>query len=278
LALVAPQLAAKGIELVTELDPSIRSIDGDIVRLRQILDNLLSNALKFTDRGGRVTVATHGDRKNVTIEVSDTGCGIAKEFLPRLFEPFSQSSDQLTRAEGGLGLGLTIARELVMLHQGALEARSAGVGRGATFLLTLPAARRARAPTPPPRPVARPLEHLRMLVLDDDQRVREALALLLTRAGAIVEAAESAAAARALLVQRMFDVLVCDIAMPLEDGYQFLKQLRASGTTTPAIALTAYATTTDAQKARDAGFVIHLAKPVDFERLVTSVHDAIAPS
>ncbi|MEP6860709.1 MAG: ATP-binding protein [Deltaproteobacteria bacterium] len=271
----AAAFATKQIALETRFDTSVGLIDGDGVRLRQVFDNLLANALKFTEPGGQVIVSTRRLRKVVAIDIADTGCGIPEDFLPRLFDPFSQHLERLTRPEGGLGLGLTIARELVTLHQGTLEAASPGVGLGTTFTVTLPATRRTRAPTPIPHLPGRPLEELRLLVLEDDQRVREALALLLTRAGAVVEAAASADAARALIVQRIFDVLVCDIAMPAEDGYQFLRQLRSSGSTTPAIALTAYASAADAQKARDAGFAAHLAKPVDFERLVESVHAAI---
>ncbi|MEO6773993.1 MAG: ATP-binding protein [Kofleriaceae bacterium] len=276
IAAAAAAFAAKQIELETRFDPSVGVIDGDGVRLRQVFDNLLANAVKFTDPGGHVIVSTRRLRKVVAIDIVDTGCGIPEDFLPRLFDPFSQHQDRLTRAEGGLGLGLSIARELVTLHQGTLEATSPGVGLGSTFTVTLPAARRAHAATPVPHLPGRPLEELRLLVLEDDQRVREALAVLLTRAGAVVEAAASADAARALIVERMFDVLVCDIAMPSEDGYQFLRRLRSAGTTTPAIALTAYVTAADAQKARAAGFAAHLAKPVDFERLVATVHAAVA--
>jgi signal transduction histidine kinase/CheY-like chemotaxis protein len=272
---IQPSMAAKSIELELTLGAGVMLIDGDSVRLHQVLDNLLRNALKFTDEGGRVRVRLARDEGRVVIEISDNGRGISAEFLPGVFEPFSQLDDSLTRSEGGLGLGLTIARELVLLHHGTIDVSSAGLGQGTTFTITLPAINARRPTTPLPRARNTALSGLRLLVVDDDQRVRSALGVLLARAGATVETAGSADAARGVLGRESFDALICDVAMPGEDGYAFMRSLRTSGFSTPALALTAYATAADARNARAAGFDVHIAKPVDLEHLVASVHAAV---
>jgi CheY-like chemotaxis protein len=213
------------------------------------------------------------------IDIQDTGRGIAPEFLPRLFEPFSQTDDSLTRQAGGLGLGLAIAKQLVALHGGDLTATSPGPGRGATFTLTLPIAAARGAPLPQTRITrASKLDRVRILIVDDDPRVRDALALLLDRVGARVDIADSAESARARVVLHRPEILVCDIAMPGEDGYSFIRRLRASGEKTPAIALTAYAMESDAKQALAAGYDLHLAKPVDFDRLVENIRELVASS
>jgi signal transduction histidine kinase/ActR/RegA family two-component response regulator len=267
-----PAALAKGI-LLSHKVTRTAVVTGDVARLRQVLDNLLSNAIKFTDRGGRVMLSTRREDSMLIIEVEDTGRGIAPEFLERIFEPFHQTEDALTRRHGGLGLGLAIARQLVQLHGGTLVATSPGLRRGATMTIRMPLSRRrARAETP--RSGMRrtnALEHKRVLVIDDDTHVRDALVLLLQRAGATVDAAQSAAVARILLERAVPDVIVCDIVMPVEDGYSFIRWLRAAGQRTPAIALTAHALEADAERATEAGFDLHLAKPVSFERLVTSI-------
>jgi signal transduction histidine kinase/ActR/RegA family two-component response regulator len=249
-------------------------VQGDVVRLRQVLDNLLSNAVKFTDPGGRVAVTASRRGRSIVIEVEDTGCGIAPEFLPRLFDPFSQTDDASTRTAGGLGLGLAIAKRLVELHGGTLRASSPGPGCGATLTLALPeaAARRATLALVPRIPK---LDHVRVLVIDDDHRVREALALLLDRAGAEVETADSAEVGRARIAHRAPEAIVCDIAMPGEDGYSFISRLRSSGNDVVVIALTAHAGEADAARALAAGFDRHLGKPVDFERLVENIDELV---
>jgi signal transduction histidine kinase/ActR/RegA family two-component response regulator len=267
-----PSALARGL-LLSHKVTRTSVVEGDVARLRQVLDNLLANAIKFTDRGGRVMLSTQRDDNMLMIEVQDTGRGIAPELLERIFEPFHQAEDALTRRYGGLGLGLAISRQLVQLHGGTLVAASPGPGKGATMTIRLPLSRkRLRAETPRPggRPV-RALEDKHVLVVDDDPRVRDALVLLLQRAGATVEPADSAANARKLIHRRTPDVIVCDIAMPLEDGYGFIRSLRASGIRIPAIALTALALEVDANRATEAGFNLHLAKPVNFERLVSSI-------
>jgi signal transduction histidine kinase/ActR/RegA family two-component response regulator len=249
---------------------------GDAVRLRQVLGNLLANAVKFTDPGGRVTVGVARRGRSVAIEVEDTGRGVAPKFLSRMFEPFIQTDDDASpHREGGLGLGLAIARQLVELHHGTIAASSPGVGRGTTVTVVLPAAaRRTQAPS---RDIggAACLDRARVLVIDDDPRVRDALALLLERAGAVVDTADSAVMARARIAHRAPDALVCDIAMPGEDGYSFIRGLRASGGDTAAIALTAHATEADVSRALTAGFDRHLAKPIELARLLANINELV---
>ena len=273
IAAITPIAIAKGIVVERHSGTPVGAVLGDRTRVRQILDNLLTNAVKFTESPGHVLVAASRDTDFVTIDVADSGRGIAAEFLPKVFEPFSQSDDVLTRHAGGLGLGLAISRQLATLHQGTLTARSLGTNRGATFTLTLPCTQRpVVAPVATTRPA---LERVRVLVVDDDPRVRDALALLLDRAGAVVETADSVAIARERIAREAPHALICDLAMPDEDGYSLLRELRAAGSKIPAIALTAHATLVDVQRARAAGFEIHLAKPVDFAKLVENIDQLV---
>jgi signal transduction histidine kinase/ActR/RegA family two-component response regulator len=270
---------AKRISLVHEGTSSPGEVQGDGARLRQVIDNLLSNAIKFTAPGGKVTVRIQRKRPLMILEVEDNGRGIPTDMLDKIFEPFHQGDESIALREGGLGLGLSIAKQIVELHHGTLTAASEGPGRGARMTLTLPIAGDRRAPSPPAGVVsARALDTIRVLVVDDDERVRNALALLLVRAGASVDAAESAAAARAQIAIRAPQVVLCDIAMPGEDGYQFIRSIRATGSKIPAIALTAYASRADAERAIASGFDVHVAKPVDFERLVASVAQLVRGS
>jgi signal transduction histidine kinase/DNA-binding NarL/FixJ family response regulator len=273
-AAIAPVASAREVALDRQGSSAGSEVRGDAVRLRQVLDNLLTNAVKFTDPGGRVTVTVARRDRAIVIEVDDSGCGIAAEFLPRLFEPFSQIDDATTRAAGGLGLGLAIARRLVELHGGTLEASSRGPRRGATLTVTLPA---VAATSTSPALVARTprLDRMRVLVIDDDPRVCEALGLLLERAGAQVDTADSAATGRTRIARSAPDAIVCDIAMPVEDGYTFIRGLRGSGNTTAAIALTAHAAEVDVALALAAGFDRHLAKPIDINRLVASIAELV---
>ena len=275
---IAPTALAKQITLDRRGSLVGGDLLGDAVRLRQVLVNLLANAVKFTPTGGRITVDIARRGHSIAIEVQDSGRGVAPEFLSRMFEPFSQADDSWTQGEGGLGLGLAVAKQLVELHHGTIAAASAGPGRGTTVTVVLPAAAVRRRATPSrglPRERGRSLGRARVLVIDDDPRVREALALLLDRAGAVVDSAESAAAARARIACCAPDALVCDIAMPVEDGYSFIRGLRASGGDIAAIALTAHATEADVERALTAGFDRHLAKPIEFERLVANIDELV---
>jgi signal transduction histidine kinase len=277
LAAIAPLAAARGISLIEDGTGTSVDAHGDEVRLRQVFGNLLSNAVKFTDAGGTVTLALQRKGRRVAVEITDTGHGIAPDFLPSMFQAFSQTEDALTRERGGLGLGLTIVKQLVELHHGTVTGTSAGRGRGSTFTVVLPAAGANRSHSPPVGVAQMPtLAGVRVLVVDDDPRVRDALALLLERTGASVDAAASPEEARSSISARPPSVIVCDIAMPGEDGYSFIRGLRGAGSELPAIALTAHAMEADAARALAAGFDRHLAKPIDFDVLVASVHDVLA--
>ncbi|HEV2911889.1 MAG TPA: PAS domain S-box protein [Pyrinomonadaceae bacterium] len=287
-----PAADAKGIRLRSLLDPSAGPISGDPDRLQQVVWNLLSNAIKFTPRGGSVEVRLERANSHVEIVVSDTGKGIAPEFLPHVFERFRQADQTITRSHGGLGLGLDIVRQLVELHGGAVHVASPGEGQGATFTVTLPlmpvrteppdngTARRVHptarsAPAifdsaPPPE-----LRDLKILIVDDEQDTRELLIVLLTNYGARVVSAASAAEGLEFLEREGPDVMVCDIGMPGEDGYSFIRKVRSlpaeRGGRTPAAALTAYAREEDRMRALMAGYQLHVAKPVNPAELITVV-------
>jgi CheY-like chemotaxis protein/anti-sigma regulatory factor (Ser/Thr protein kinase) len=271
---IAPSAHAQQIELRLRGTTAGALVSGDAARLRQVLDNLLVNAVKFTDAGGRITVSVSSRGRSIAVEIADTGSGIAPELMPHLFDPFSQGDNTPARMDSGLGLGLAIARRLVELHRGTLAASSDGPGRGATLRIVLPT---AVAATKVPSLVARAPDLVRtcVLVIDDDQRVREALAHLLARSGAVVETAESARVGRERIAHRAPEAVVCDIAMPGEDGYSFIRGLRASGSDVAAIALTARASESDVAEALAAGFDRHLAKPIDFERLLENLDELV---
>ncbi len=275
LASADPAMRAKQISVERRGATGGGQVLADSIRLRQVLDNLFSNAAKFSGKGGHVVVTTLHRGRSVVLQIEDDGCGIAPEFLSGVFTPFTQYDDVLTRKESGLGLGLAIARELVQLHHGTLEASSAGHWRGTTFTLTLPG---SKQPAPAAGRSASPpvLDCVRVLIIDDDPRVRDALALLLDRAGAVVDTAESAEIARAQIARAVPEALVCDIAMPGEDGYGFIKKLRASGSETPAIAVTAHASAGDARRSVAAGFDFHIPKPIDIDLLVTTIHELVS--
>lgn len=278
---------AKQIQLVVDHPDEPFTLVGDPDRLRQIVWNLLSNAIKFTPQGGKVEVRVRRQLGAIELTVTDTGSGIAPEFLPHLFERFSQADSSTTRRKGGLGLGLAIVRHLVELHGGHVRVDSAGHGRGATFSVVLPV--RALQPSetteadPAPASIAAPpapdphqppeLEGLRLLVVDDEDDAREILGEALSSYGAIVETAASAEECLRLLDRFHPDVLVSDIAMPGEDGYALMRRIRstADGANIPAVALTAFARQEDVDRARRAGFQQHVAKPVEPRALARTV-------
>jgi signal transduction histidine kinase len=279
--------SAKGVRLQLALDPELDDILGDRDRLQQVVWNLLSNAIKFTPAGGEVMVRLARAGADVEICVEDTGRGIPAAFMPYVFERFRQADASLTRALGGLGLGLAIARHLVELHGGAIGAHSDGEGRGARFTVRLPiAARRGHAASEPgasaasePGPRGRipqaDLDGLAVLVVDDEQDGRDVITEILERAHARVMVAASAAEAMELLARARFAVLVSDIGMPDEDGFTLIRRVRTlpehRGGRIPAVALTAYARAVDRQQALLAGYDVHLGKPVDPGELVEVV-------
>ncbi len=279
---LGPALEAKRITLESSLDPDVGPMSADADRLQQIVWNLLSNAIKFTPEGGTVRLRLARIDSQVEIVVSDTGAGIAPDFIPHVFERFRQADAGSRRRYGGMGLGLAIVRHLVELHGGTVSAESEGEGKGATFRVVLPV--RPLKPNVPAetRPVesairtTRPgrLDGLRVLVVDDEPDSRELFGSILEGAGAMVRVAASATEAIGELAAESADVLVCDIEMPGQDGYQLLERVRSDGigqTGLIAVAVTAYARTADRRRALEAGFNWHLPKPVEPADLVSVI-------
>ena len=277
---VRPGAEAKGITLQWLLNPDAGIIKGDAGRLQQVFWNLLTNAVKFTPRGGRIHVMLHRQNSSVLVEVADTGKGITSDFLPRVFHRFTQQEATNSRTTGGLGLGLAIVKHLIELHGGTVEAHSDGHGTGATFVVKLPLAPvRASRSTPtigvaPIEELSFPIElsGLNVLVLDDELDARELVEAVLRKAGAAVVLASNVAEAFELLRAQKPDVIVSDIGMPGEDGYFFIRRLRTlsreEGGRIPAVALTAYARPDDRRRALAAGFQNHAAKPVEPQELM----------
>ncbi|MBI4500467.1 MAG: response regulator, partial [Gemmatimonadetes bacterium] len=249
----------------------------------QILGNLLSNAIKFTPNGGTVRVRLGRTDNAVELVVADTGQGIHSDFLPSVFEPFRQADGSTTRHHGGLGLGLSIVKQLVEAHEGTVRAQSDGEGQGATFIVRLPIVpvsepELGSGPSPPASasgvaPVS--LRGITALVVDDDESSREMIAVILEQHGAQVLTAASAPEAIELLQVARFDVLLADVAMPDEDGYALIRKVRASEQTAiaslPAAALTSLARAEDRRQALQTGFQLHLTKPIDARSLVDAV-------
>jgi signal transduction histidine kinase/ActR/RegA family two-component response regulator len=283
---VQQAVEARNIDLDVEFGTGSDLVRGDPDRLQQVVWNLLSNAIKFTPKGGRVGVRLERHGSDVRIEVSDTGQGIAPEFLPHVFERFRQADGSTTRTHGGLGLGLAVVRHLVEQHGGTVSAESAGEQQGSTFTVDLPVTAvgtpdlEAHGETPHaaphlPQEGSGLLCGVRILVVDDHTDARELLSIVLISAGAEVSSADSARAALAALQRTRPDVLISDIGMPGEDGFALINSIRSlpqeEGGKTPMIALTAYATEDDRLRALAAGFEDHLPKPVEPATLVTAV-------
>jgi two-component system CheB/CheR fusion protein len=277
---VGPSAAQKHIELALELDEALAPMSGDPTRLQQVVWNLLTNAIKFTPSGGRVSVTVDAVADRGRLRVRDTGIGIEPSFLPHIFDRFSQENREITRSHGGLGLGLSIVRYLVEAHGGTLQVESDGKGKGATFTVLIPLMKvqeqlAGRGPPAPEPPAATTIANARVLIVEDDPGTREALNDMLGLTGAVVRSASSAADAMACFEEFRPELLVCDIAMPNEDGYSLLRRIRAlepeRGGDVPALALTALASDEDRRHAAEAGFQMHLAKPVDIGRLVAAL-------
>ncbi len=286
---VRPAAQAKSIRLQVVLDPAASPIRGDPNRLQQVLWNLLTNAVKFTPKDGRISVALARVNSHLEIEVADNGEGIDPAFLPHVFDRFRQADASAARHHGGLGLGLSIVKQLVEMHGGSISANSLGKGAGATFRVALPLmegdASTAGDPVRahPTRFTVMPtvdeiratnLQGLKVLVVDDEPDTRSLIQRLLQDSHASVVTAASAAEAMQALAREVPDVIVSDIAMPGEDGYALIRRIRALGNGKagiPAIALTAYARAEDRSKAVDAGFQSHLSKPVGAAELLAMV-------
>ncbi|WP_414513902.1 ATP-binding protein [Nostoc sp. PCC 9305] len=283
---------AKSIQIETILDTSIEKISGDSDRLQQVVLNLLTNAIKFTPNDGRIKVQLSkevGSEEEfsqpsilnyVQIQVSDTGKGISADFLPHVFERFCQADSSHTRSDKGLGLGLAIARHVVELHGGTIQAQSQGIGQGATFTVKLPILEESRgeslSPLSPPSPSSpNPLTNLRVLVVDDEADVRQWITAVLEESGATVSTFSSTRQALEALEELHPDVLISDIGMPGEDGYALMRKIREieaeRGGRIPAVALTGYARVEDYKEALAAGFQLHIAKPVRAAELIAVV-------
>jgi CheY-like chemotaxis protein/two-component sensor histidine kinase len=286
---VRPAADAKQVRLETVLDPAADTMTADRERVQQVVWNLLTNAIKFTGRGGRITLITSRQHDGIEIACRDTGIGIPREFLPFVFDRFRQAESGTTRTQSGLGLGLAIVRHLVELHGGTVSAESGGPGAGTTVRVRLPVVSRPGAlpvhdlPTvamPAAPRAAGPFDERlngRVMVLDDDADARELIATALTHAGADVVLAASAQEALGLLDRVRPDVIISDIGMPGEDGYTFLEALKERGSgrfrDVPVIAVTAYARETDRAHVLASGFRTHVSKPVDLDNLVRLVQD-----
>jgi signal transduction histidine kinase/CheY-like chemotaxis protein len=284
---VRPAAEAREVRIERFLDPDAGPVAGDPARMQQVVWNLLSNAIKFTAQGGKVQVFLRRESSHVEIQVSDSGIGIAPEFLPHVFERFRQADASTARRFGGLGLGLSIVKHLVELHGGTVRVESAGVGHGATFTVTLPVAavhreRAADSPVPPPTSGSAEgdlgppdLSSVTVLVVDDDADTRELIERLLRECGARVLVAESGVQAVPLVERERPNVLISDIAMPDVDGYELLRRVRALGEarggTVPAIALTAFARVEDRTRALRSGFLAHVSKPITAAELAATV-------
>ena len=284
-----PAAEARGVTI--ELTPNVEATEvlGDPDRLQQVVWNLVSNGIKFTPRGGGIEVSVARAGSAVALEVRDTGQGIRPDFLPRIFDRFSQQDASTTRGQSGLGLGLSITRHLVELHGGTITARSDGEGQGATFHVEIPmiAVRelrdqltdRGNGRTPQPakpneaEPTAR-LDGLRILSVDDQADTLAVIERVLTRAGAEVRTAITVADALAILRDWEPGCIVSDIGMPGQDGYSFIREVRNLPPplrTVPAVALTAFARESDRELAIEAGFNDHLTKPVDTSALLQKI-------
>lgn len=291
---VRPAADAKGIRIETTLDPRAGPVSGDPNRLQQIVWNLASNAVKFTGKGGRIQVRLHSVSSYVDIVVSDTGEGISTEFLPYVFDRFRQADATSTRSHGGLGLGLAIVRHLVEMHGGTVFANSPGEGMGATFtvklpLIVAPAERRNLERVHPapgasislePTPM---LEGVSVMVVDDEPDTREMLRIMIGQLGAEVRACGSSEEAMRLLSEWKPDVIVSDIEMPGEDGYELIRKVRRSeakrgGGKVPAVALTAYGRVEDRMRALSAGYQMHISKPAEPAELAVVIASLAARS
>ena len=275
---------SKSVTVRTILDPLAAPVSGDPTRLQQIVWNLASNAVKFTPKGGKVEIRLARVNSHIELAVSDTGVGISPEFLPHVFERFRQADSSTTRKHAGLGIGLSIAKQLTELHGGTLRAQSKGTGEGSTFILSLPLAP-IRDAASGEHPASRrdtkvhfepvELDGISVLVVDDDADSRDYIARILKQSGANVAIAASADEAFDIVKHRRPDVIVSDVGMPDKDGYDFIREVRSlpqsAGGATPAIALTAFARSEDRTRAMLAGYQVHVSKPIEAPELIATV-------
>ncbi|MCX4240050.1 CheR family methyltransferase [Paraliomyxa miuraensis] len=277
LEVARPSAAAKDLELVVDIHESAGLVRGDPSRLQQVVANLLGNAVKFTPRGGRITLHLEAVNGHAELVVSDTGIGVHPDLLPHLFDRFVQAEDTMSRAHGGLGLGLAIVRHLVRVHGGTVEAESPGLGKGTTLRVVLPLLLgETELDTPnAPRALATDIQGIRVLLIEDDDDARAVFATVLGELGADVRTASSVAEGLAAIDEELPHAILCDIAMPVEDGYGFIRKLRSRdpehGGTIPVAAFTALAAREDRERTLGAGFQMHLTKPIDGASLGAAV-------
>jgi CheY-like chemotaxis protein/anti-sigma regulatory factor (Ser/Thr protein kinase) len=286
-----PAAEARRISLQLHLDCPLRHVSGDPDRLQQVTQNLISNAIKFTPQGGCVTVSLKNNESQIELIIGDTGIGITADFLPHVFDRFRQADASTTRAFGGLGLGLSIVRNLIELHGGSVRVESEGENRGATFTVTLPllSAPDAQSDTEGWQPLklklpsyecASEIEGLRVLVVDDEEDTRDLLQFILESCGTYVKTTSSAADALEAVAEETFDVLISDIGMPDEDGYSLIAKVHAlakerGGKVPAAAALTAYTGEEDRIRVLKSGFQIHVPKPISPDELVSVVANLV---
>jgi CheY-like chemotaxis protein len=285
-ATIQPAADAKGVRMQTLIDPRVGPVSGDPDRLQQVVWNLVSNAVKFTPRGGRVQVQLQSVNSHVEIAVSDTGVGIRPDFLPYVFERFRQAEAGTTRKTGGLGLGLAIVRHIIEMHGGTVYAASAGEGKGATFRVRLPLmivqpeaaeGRREHPRSERSAPITTlgDLRGIKVFAVDDEEDALTLLRAVLETAGADVITEASSKRALSRIEEIRPHVLIFDLGMPEMDGFELIKQIRSSPDPAirdlPAAALTAFARSEDRTRALRSGFEMHLAKPIDPGELAASV-------
>ncbi|MEQ8887501.1 MAG: ATP-binding protein, partial [Sandaracinaceae bacterium] len=250
-------------------------LEGDAVRLAQVVDNLVTNALKYTPPPGRVDVSVRRGDGEVRLEVRDTGVGVDPSLTARIFEPFEQAPQSIARSSGGLGLGLALAQRVAELHGGALSVESEGVGRGSVFILTLPVApgEAATPPSPSPAPTPTDAGPWRFLVVEDNEDAAELVVMLLRRRGHSVQHVALGADAVEAVRDGEFDVVLCDIGLPGMDGYEVARAVRAlpGGDRLRIVALSGYGQADDRRKSREAGFDAHLLKPASLDAVLAAV-------
>ncbi|HSL54251.1 MAG TPA: ATP-binding protein [Pyrinomonadaceae bacterium] len=262
----------KGVEIKVEAPDDVLFVQADPVRLEQIIWNLLNNSVKFTPRGGRITVRLEDENDEIVLTVSDNGQGIDSSFLPHIFEIFRQADPGTSRSQQGMGIGLAVVQQLVELHGGSVSAYSAGVGEGATFTIRLPRSGNSKSHSSAAEDLGiGSLEGMSVLVVDDSEDTTEMVRHLLEIGGASVCAATSGVQALRLAREKEFDVVLSDISMPEMDGFEFLSRLRQipGKEGLPAVALTGFGRPEDVQRASEKGFYAHLTKPFDIQRLAS---------
>jgi CheY-like chemotaxis protein len=272
---VTPLAVSSQIDIAVSPLPEA-AVRGDVRRLEQVFVNLLGNALKFTPSGGHIMLSARLMGRNLEVRVADDGIGIDAEFLPHVFDRFRQGDSTTTRNHPGLGLGLSIAKQLVEAHKGSIRVESGGPGAGTAFIVTLPLAGQAGERPEPPKTEEPRLDGVRVLVVDDEQDSRELIGRALAGQGAKITLADNSQEAIEILEKSDIDVLLADIAMPGEDGYELIKRIRSSAASKlaalPAAAVTAHARQDERQRALAAGFHVHVAKPVEPMELIRTVN------